>query len=83
MTTVTCKISEELDARLESVARKERVSKSAVLRDALEQRLKARRHRPSAYDIVRHLCGSLRGPRDLSTNPKYLNDLGEQARNHR
>jgi Arc/MetJ-type ribon-helix-helix transcriptional regulator len=86
MATVTCKISDELDARLESAARDRRVSKSAVLREALERRLKANQGRgqsPKAYDLVKRLCGSLRGPRDLSTNPKHMMGLGGQSRDHR
>lgn len=85
MATVTCKIPDELDARLMSVARDKRISKSAVLREALEFRLRAnfRENAPRAYDLVKRLCGSLQGPCDLSTNPKYMKDLGGQAGSHR
>jgi hypothetical protein len=78
MKTLTCKIPEELDARLESVARRERTSKSAVLRAVLERRLRgeSRRVRRSAYDVVKHLRGTLRGPHDLSSNPRHLKGLG-------
>ena len=31
----------------------------------------------SAYDLVKHVVGSLEGPGDMSTNPEYLEDLGE------
>ena len=78
MKTLTCKIPEHLDEQLESAAREERVSKSAILRALLADRLKTRRRRarPSAYDIVKGLCGSLRGPRDLSSNPKHMKGFG-------
>ena len=33
----------------------------------------------SAFDLVKHLAGSLDGPGDLSTNPAYLDDLGESS----
>jgi len=79
MTTITCKISTKLNAQLEVMARRRRVSKSAILREALESKTKvtARSATPSAHDLVKHLCGSLRGPKDLSTNPKRLRGFGE------
>lgn len=79
MTTITCKIPEKLAAELEGLARDERRSKSALLREALEQRVKAtRRARPvRAYDLVKHLVGSLRGPVDLATNPEHMKGFGE------
>jgi Ribbon-helix-helix protein, copG family len=79
MTTITCKISAKLNARLEALARRRRVSKSAILREALanKTRVTARSATPSAHDLVKHLCGSLRGPKDLSTNPKRLRGFGE------
>ena len=78
MKTLTCKIPEHLDAQLENAAREERVSKSEILRALLIDRLKTRRRqaRPRAYDIVKDLCGSLRGPRDLSSNPKHMKGFG-------
>jgi hypothetical protein len=80
MTTITCKVPEKLAAQLESVARAERRSKSAVVREALEERLKKRRRRGfvSGYDLVKHLCGSLTGgPTDLATNPAHMKGFGE------
>jgi hypothetical protein len=82
MTTITCKLPDDLAARLDRVALNERRSKSAILREALEQRLKARR-KPviSAYDLVKQLCGTVVGgasvPCDLATNPQYLKGFGE------
>lgn len=79
MATITCKISEKLNARLEAMARLRRVSKSAILREALESktRASARSAAPSAYDLVKHLRGSLQGPADLSTNPRHMRGFGE------
>ena len=31
----------------------------------------------TAFALVKDLCGSLSGPSDLATNPKYLESLGE------
>ena len=33
----------------------------------------------SAYDLAKDLIGSIEGPGDLSTNPKYLEDLGQRS----
>ncbi len=80
MTTITCKVSEKLAAELESLSRRERRSKSELLREALEARLKMKRgeRSVSAYDLVKHLAGSLRGgTSDLATNPAHLKGFGE------
>ena len=80
MTTITCKIPEKLNAELEAIARRRRTSKSVILREALESKTKAstRSSKPTAHDLVKHLCGTLRGlPKDLSTNPKYMEGFGE------
>ncbi len=78
MTTITCKIPGRLDAELEAFARQRRLSKSEVVRQALEERLRHSRGKaaPSAFDIVKSICGALHGPSDLSTNPKHLEGLG-------
>ena len=62
-------------------ARRRHVSKSAILREALANKTKvtARSPIPSAHDLVKHLCGSLRGPKDLSTNPKRFRGFGEST----
>jgi Arc/MetJ-type ribon-helix-helix transcriptional regulator len=80
MTTITCKVSEKLAAQLEVLARTERRSKSDLVREALEERLKSnrRRGRATAFHLVKHLCGSIKdGPRDIATNPKYMDGFGE------
>ena len=76
--TVTCKLPESLDAQLEAAAREEGVSKSQVLRQALEDRIKRNRSKksPRAFDLVKDLCGSIKGPADLLTNPRYMDDFG-------
>lgn len=80
MTTITCKLPEALAAQLTSLAREERRSKSAILRDALEDRLKAREKAPmvTALSLVKHLCGVMQGePADLATNPQHMRDFGK------
>ena len=80
MTTITCKVPEKLAAQLDALARTERCSKSDLVREALEERLRAkrRRSRVSAFDLVKHLCGAIKGgPSDLATNPNHLEGFGE------
>jgi hypothetical protein len=59
----------------EASARKLTVGK--VIKERLLEREKARL---SIYDRVKHLIGSVDGPPDLSTNPKYLHGFGEDLR---
>lgn len=78
MITITCKIPEELNGCLESEARRRHVRKSDLVRDALEKAVRRGRsgRSVSAYDVAKRLCGSLHGPADLSTNPKYMEGYG-------
>jgi len=76
--TLTLRISGKLDTVLGAAAREEGVSKSALIRKALEEKLaRHRRKAPRVYDLVGHLSGSVKGPRDLLTNPKYMIDFGK------
>jgi predicted transcriptional regulator len=79
MTTITCKLPDGLAAQLDSVAREQRLSKSAILREALEQRLQGgRKPVVYAFDLVKHLCASIEaGPTDLATNPEHLDGFGQ------
>jgi metal-responsive CopG/Arc/MetJ family transcriptional regulator len=79
MTVVTCKLPEKLGAQLEGLARQRRVSKSDIVRQALEHHLNQPRNRKQvrALDLVKRLKGSIKGgPKDLATNRKYLEDFG-------
>jgi len=77
MTMLRCKIPDELDARLDEVARQTRVTKSKVVRTVLEQAVQKGSRSRTAFGLVKKLSGSLSGPIDLATNPKYLESLGE------
>ena len=79
MTVVSCKLPKKLAAKLERVAKDERRSKQELLGEAIEQRLKSRRAvgRGTAYDLVKHLVGTLEGPSDLATNPEHMKGFGE------
>lgn len=76
MPTVTVKMSDQLFARLERIARDRRVAKAQVLREAFDG-AETSGSKPSAFDLVAHLAGSVKGPRDASTNPAYLDDFGK------
>ena len=79
MPTITCKVSPELDARLNAASRARRTTKSRIVREALEAGLSGRptAGRLRAYDLVKHLAGRLSGPRDLSHATRHLDDFGE------
>ena len=75
---MTCKIPAKLRAQLDSAAREAGVPRSAIIRRALEQALARRNGRgaPRAWDLVKDLAGSVRGPADLLMNPRYMEDFG-------
>jgi hypothetical protein len=79
MPTITCKVSPRLDARLTAASRARRTTKSTIVREVLEASLSGRpaAKRLRAYDLVKHVAGSLSGPRDLSQASRHLEDFGE------
>ena len=79
MTTISIKIPDDLAARLDEVARAENVSRSALFRRALADKLNAKsRHRkPSLYELSADLCGiGDSGMGDLASNPKHMEKFG-------
>ena len=76
MKTVSLKLPPSLSAKLERAVRKSGQSKSEVIREALEQFLKAERPM-SALELAGDLAGCGEGPGDLSTNPKYMEGFGK------
>ncbi len=79
MITISLKIPEELVARMDAVACAKRTSRSALLREALEEKLEviASKSPPSLYDQSSDLCGKKSsGLEDLASNPKYLEGFG-------
>ena len=80
MRTVSFKLPRELDEMLTRVARARGVSRSAVLREALERYRQSGFVRPgSVLEAAGSLVGCLKGgPRDLSTNPRYMKGFGEE-----
>ena len=77
MTTISLKVPEHLDQLLVSESRRRQVSKSAVIRECVENALAGKRPRNrsvSCADLVRDLIGSQPGPADASVNPRHLDE---------
>jgi len=68
MKTVTLKMDSKQIALLKAQAKALRRSQGAIVRDLIERHL-APKKRLSLYQQAKDLCGSVRGPKDLSTRP--------------
>lgn len=80
MPTISLKLPEVLAARLEAEARSRQKSKSAIIREYLEQGLNGVQgdKRPSFYERARDLCGAGHsGVSDLATNPQHMEGFGK------
>lgn len=76
MKTVIVALPEPLAAWLSRRARALGVTQSDVIREALVQ-AKAKATRGSCHKALADLCGSIKGARDLSTNPRHRAGFGE------
>ncbi len=76
MKMITFKLPEKLDAELAASAKQAGMSKSAVARAAIEDRVRRRQPKPAlrAYDFAKELAGTVTGPGDLLINPTYMGD---------
>ena len=72
------KLPKDLDAQLTNYAQRTGTSPSAVAREAIAAYVASTpaSGRISFLDAAADLAGSVNGPSDLSTNSKYLDDLG-------
>ena len=79
MVGISLKMPEPLAAEVAAVAQRRGVSKSALIREAIETFLNGdEAHHPrSALDLVADLVGACEGPEDLSVNKKYMEGFGE------
>jgi len=79
MQTISLKLPDDLLADLDKEAKARRVTRSGVVRESLQRTLRRQtRSRLSCYELARDLAGSVKGlPRDLATNPKYMEGFGE------
>jgi predicted DNA-binding protein len=77
--TISLKLPDRLLELLEEESRARHTTKSSLVRECLEKTLVARSQgsEVTCYDLARDLAGSVKGlPRDLATNPKYLEGFG-------
>ncbi len=81
MTTVT--VPDPLSLALARAAKARGVPKSEVIRASLQQHLAdqgSNDEGPSCLDLVADLVGIFDGPKDASSNPKYLSEALEKDR---
>lgn len=78
MRTITVKLPDGLAARVSAAVRRRGVTTSALIREALADRVGSPTDGPpgSCLDLARDLRGSLEGPVDLSSNPARLAGYG-------
>ena len=78
MSTLTVKVDARLGMRIAEAARRRHTSKSAFVRTCVEQTLGQTRawSLRSFHAQARDLCGIVKGPRDLSTNPQHMDGFG-------
>jgi Ribbon-helix-helix protein, copG family len=80
MNTISLKLPDQLLERLEASARERGTTKSSLVRECIEQSLSTRPvgGKATCYDLASDLAGALKGlPRDLATNPKYMEGFGQ------
>jgi len=70
------KLAPRLAAKVARLARQGRTTKSEIVREAVET-FGSGGAKGSFLDLANRYCGSLRGPRGLSSSPKYLSDFGK------
>jgi hypothetical protein len=79
MHAISVKVPHSLKLRMERESSRRGLSKSRLIRDALESAFGQGKEMPGAtvFDLTNDLCGSVRGgPRDLSSNKKHLGGYG-------
>ena len=79
MKTISLKVPDTLDARLEEVAQKGRLKKSEIVRRAVAAYLAKgpRARRSSFLEQARDLAGCVDGPVDLSTSKRHMKGYGQ------
>ena len=79
MKTISLKLPVPLANWLAKRANKLGRSRSDLVRQALEEQRQGKNSRgeKSCAELMAEFGGFFRGPRDLSTNPKYMRDFGK------
>ncbi len=79
MKTLSLKLPDELDAKLGVAANQNEISKSEMVRRALDAYLAS--EKPAAQgsflELAADLIGCVEGPGDLSHNADYMDDFGK------
>ena len=78
MKTISLKLSESLDAKLNRLVKARKQTRSEIVREAIELMLNGGepKHPVSMAELAGDLAGCLEGPGDLSTNPKHMEGYG-------
>jgi metal-responsive CopG/Arc/MetJ family transcriptional regulator len=76
MKPISIKLPKHLETLLDELARARGMSRSSVVREAL-QAYAAASTTGSVVESAGELVGSLDGPRDLSTSAKHMRGFGE------
>ena len=77
MKTISMKVPDDIDARLEARAKAFGKTKSELTREALAGYLEeGGASGASCLDLVRDLVGTAKGPGDLASNKKHLRGYG-------
>ena len=79
MERISVRVDARLKKELEAEAREKGVRPSEIVRRALEEHMRKRKPRESAYDIAKRLgmIGVYKdAPPDLSTNPEHMEGFG-------
>ncbi len=79
MGTFSLKLPDSLIYEIESLSKKRGITKSLLVREAVVEYLhhNPNKNQGSFGDLASDLCGSIKGPGDLSTNKNYLDGFGE------
>ena len=75
MSSFPIKLPGPLDRKLTAIAKKQHSTRAKVLREALDAFVN-QAAKPTVASLAADLIGSLDGPEDLATNPKYMNGYG-------
>jgi hypothetical protein len=79
MERINVRVEPQLKQELEAEAREKGLRPSDIVRQVLEEHMRARTPRPNCRDLAERLglIGSAKGlPADLSTNPKHMEGFG-------
>ena len=78
MPTISLKLPESTSERLAAEARARQMPMSALVREFIERGLNGdtAEGRPSFHALAKDKSARFRGPRDLATNPKYMEGFG-------